>query len=139
MQATMQATTHSAPSTSVQVWSGRVISALAVLFMVFDGAIKVLQLAAAVEGSETLGYSAGQILGLGYLTLACVAIYLVPRTASLGALLLTGYLGGAIATHVRVSDPFIAPLALGVLAWLGLYLRDRRLAALVPGRTAARP
>ena len=130
MQATMQATTHSGPFSSVQVWSGRVISALAVLFMVFDGAIKVLQLAAAVEGSETLGYSAGQILGLGYLTLACVAIYLVPRTASFGALLLTGYLGGAIATHVSAGSPtgsIIFPVIIAAMFWGGLALRDARL------------
>ena len=132
MQATMQATTYSAPVSSVQVWSGRVISALAVLFMVFDGAIKVLQLAAATEGSDALGYSASQILGLGYLTLACVAIYLVPRTASLGALLLTGYLGGAIATHVSAGSPtfsIIFPVIIAAMFWGGLVLRDARLRA----------
>jgi hypothetical protein len=137
MQATMQATTHTAPSPSVQVWSGRIVSALAVLFLAFDGIIKVLQLAPAVDGSAALGYSAGTTLALGYLTLACLAAYLFPRTAPLGALLLTGYLGGAIATHVRAESPafpIIFPAIIGAMLWGGLTLRDARLRAFVTNR-----
>jgi hypothetical protein len=137
MQATIQATTHSAPATSLQVWSGRVTSTLAILFLAFDGAIKVLQLAPAVDASAALGYSASMTLAIGYLLLACLAAYSIPRTATLGALLLTGYLGGAIATHVRAESPafsLIFPLILGAMLWGGLLLRDARLRAFISNR-----
>ena len=129
MQAAMHPTTH--------VWAGRVASALAVLFLTFDGAIKVLQLAPAVEASAQLGYSAPATLGLGLLTLACLGLYLLPRTAPLGATLLTGYLGGAVATHVRLGSPpfsLVFPLLLGALLWGGLALRDARLRAILSPR-----
>jgi hypothetical protein len=80
------------------------------------------------------GYPARAILGIGILELFCVVVYLIPRTAVVGAILLTGYLGGAIATHVRVGDHFVGPLVLGLLIWAGLYLRDERLRALIPLR-----
>ncbi len=82
-----------------------------------------------------LGYPAGALFGLALLELACAAIYVVPRTSVLGAILLTGYLGGAVATHVRVGDVFVVPLVLGILVWVGLYLRETRLRALAPLRT----
>jgi hypothetical protein len=94
----------------------------------------VLQLAAAVDGSVQLGYPAHLVLGLGILELACLAIYLLPRTSFLGAVLLTGYLGGAVATHVRLGSPafsVIFPILLGALLWGGLILRDSRLRTLL--------
>jgi ABC-type uncharacterized transport system permease subunit len=137
MQATVQAATHATPVIVTRPWMGRAISGLAVLFLIFDGVIKVLQLAPAVDASAQLGYSASATFGLGVLALACLAIYALPRTAILGAVLLTGYLGGAIATHVRLGSPLfslIFPLILGAMLWGGLYLRDTRLRALVAPR-----
>jgi DoxX-like family len=119
------------------LWAGRIISGLVVLFMLFDGAIKLLRLPAAVEGTVRLGYPASVIFPLGVVVLASVILYAIPRTAILGAILLTGFLGGATATQVRVQDPwFMFPVAIGVLAWLGLYLRDSALRALIPLRRA---
>lgn len=135
MQATMQTATRTAPVPATRPWAGRIISALAVLFLLFDGVIKVLQLAPAVDASAQLGYSAGATFGLGLLVLACLAIYALPRTAILGAVLLTGYLGGAVATHLRVGSPpfpVLFPLLIGALLWGGLALRDPRLRALLP-------
>jgi hypothetical protein len=134
MQAALQTTTNAAPVSATRRWSGRIVSALAALFLIFDGGIKVMQLAAAVDGSVQLGYPAHLVLGLGILELACLAIYLLPRTAFLGAVLLTGYLGGAVATHVRIGSPVfsvIFPILIGALLWGGLALRDSRLRALL--------
>lgn len=128
------AATHATPVSPTRLWIGRAISALAVLFLLFDGALKVLQLAPAIEASAQLGFGALPTLGLGVLALACLAVYLFPRTALLGAILLTGYLGGAIATHVRLGSPLFSivfPLVLGALFWGGLALRDCRLRALL--------
>ena len=117
------------------LWGGRVISGLAVLFMAFDAAMKVLQVPAAVEGTTQLGYPAGVLVPLGIVQVACLVIYLVPRTAPLGAILWTGYLGGAIATHVRVGNPLFShilfPIYVAAFLWLGLWLRDRRVRALL--------
>lgn len=131
-------TVATAPSTSLGVspkyalWAGRVISALMVAFLLFDGAIKAMMLEPAVEGSVQLGYPESVVSWIGVALLVCTILYAVPRTAFLGAILLTGYLGGAVATQVRVEDPwFLLPAFFGVLVWLGLYLRDARLRALV--------
>ena len=113
-------------------WAGRVVSALVVAFLLFDGGIKVMMLEPAVEGSVQLGYPGGTVFGIGLALLASTALYAVPRTAFLGAILLTGYLGGAVATQVRVEDPwFVFPAFFGVLVWGGLFLRDGRVRALV--------
>ncbi len=135
MQAVTPVVTYTAPVSATRRWAGRSISALAVLFLFVDGAVKALQLAPAVEATAQLGYPERLTLGLGLLELACLAVYVLPRTAPLGALLLTGYLGGAVATHVRAgSEPFsvVFPIVLGGLLWGGLALRDRRLRALLP-------
>jgi hypothetical protein len=119
------------------IWTGRVISALAVLFLLFDSLIKVFQLPPAIEATVQLGYQENLVLGIGLLELACLAIYVVPRTSIFGAILLTGYLGGAIATHVQNgSDMFslVFPALVGGLVWAGLYVRDRHLRFLVPFR-----
>lgn len=134
MQATLRPTLNAITVSTPRRWTGRVVSALGFLFLLFDGGIKVLQLAPAVDGSVQLGYPAHLVLGLGLLELACLALYALPRTAILGALLLTGYLGGAVATHVRLGSPafsIIFPLILGAFFWGGLALRDTRLGALL--------
>lgn len=120
---------------SMLVWVGRVISALVALFMLFDAGLKILKVPAAVEGTVRLGYSDGLLLPIGLAALVCVLLYSIPQTAVIGAILLTGYFGGATATQVRVHDPwFIFPVFLGVLAWAGLYFRDGRVRGLIPLR-----
>jgi hypothetical protein len=118
-------------------WAGRILSGLAVAFLLMDGVIKVLTLPPAVEATVGLGYPAHLVLGIGVLELACLAAYALPRTAPLGAILLTGYLGGALATQVRVGAPtfsLVFPLLLGALVWGGLLLRDERVRALFQPR-----
>lgn len=129
----MEPATQSAAVSNTSLWAGRVITGLVGLFMLFDGSIKLVRLPAAVEGTVRLGYPAGVVVPLGVVVLACVILYAIPRTAILGAILLTGYLGGATATQVRVQDPwFVLPVVIGVLAWAGIYLRDSKLRALLP-------
>jgi len=124
-------------STNAQVWTGRVLSGIAVLFLTMDAAMKVMQIPAAVKGTAELGYPAGVLLPLGIIQLVCLALYLVPRTRVLGAILWTGYLGGAVATHVRVGNPLFShilfPVYVAALLWGGLYLRDARLRAILKG------
>ena len=120
------------------LWGGRLLSALPLLMLLPSAAMKFLKPPEVIEGFVRLGYPESLALGLGILELACTAVYLIPRTSVLGAILLTGYLGGATATHVRVGDPFsmfIIPVILGVMVWGGLYLRDPRLRALIPLRS----
>lgn len=130
----MGSTTQSAAVSKTALWAGRVVSAVPVLMLLMSGVMKLAKPAAVVEGFTHLGYDESLALGIGIVELVCTAIYLFPRTAVLGAILLTGYLGGATATHVRVGEAFITPVVLGVLLWLGLYLRDARIRALVPLR-----
>jgi len=118
------------------MWAGRIITGLTVLFLIFDATVKVLKLPVAVEGTVRLGYPARLVVAIGLVELICLATYLFPRTAVLGAVLLTGYLGGATATQVRLEDPwFFFPVVIGVLVWGGLFLRDERLHALIPLRS----
>ncbi|HZR57362.1 MAG TPA: DoxX family protein [Terriglobales bacterium] len=135
----MQSATQTAPVSSKILWAGRIVSGLVVLFMLFDGTIKVMRLAPAVEGTTRVGYPASVVLPLGIIVLICVALYVIPRTSVLGAILMTGYLGGAVATNVRVGNPLfgyiLAPVYVGVLLWLGLFLRDHRVRALLPLRS----
>ena len=123
-----------APISKKMLWAGRILSALPVLMLLLSGVMKLVKPALLVEEFVRLGYDGNFARGLGILELGCVVIYVIPRTSVLGAILLTGYLGGAIATHLRISDPFFAPIVLGVLVWGGLYLRDGRLRALLPLR-----
>ena len=121
-----------------QLWTGRVLSAIPVLMMVFSASMKLSHAAGFVPvWTDHLGFQESALAGVGVLELLCVAVYLVPRTSVLGAILLAAYLGGATAAHVRVGDPFLIPVVLGILAWAGLYLRDARLRALVPLRAAS--
>src|SRR5215467_7769303 len=120
-------------TSKAKLWTGRVITILTVAFLLFDTMVKVLNLPVAVEGTARLGYPARLVIYLGIVELICLAAYLYPRTAVLGAILLTGYLGGATATQVRVGDPwFIFPVVVGVLVWAGLFLRTVRLGSLLP-------
>ena len=116
-------------------WVGLVVSGLPALFLVIDGAAKLFKPAPVVEGTVRLGYAASVIVPLGIVLLLCTILYLIPRTAVLGAILLTGYLGGAVATHVRFYEglfPIIFAVTFGVLLWLGLYLRVPQLRTLIP-------
>jgi hypothetical protein len=132
----MHAATQSAPASRTMLWAGRIISALPVLLLVFSAVMKLLKPAPVVQGFARYGYPESQILLIGILELSCSIIYAIPRTSVLGAILLTGYLGGATATNVRVGDPsFYATVTLGIFVWLGLYLRDARLHALLPLRS----
>ena len=118
------------------LWTGRIVTALVFLFMLFDGGIKVLRMAPAVEGTARLGYRTSLVLPIGLVALVCTFLYAIPRTSILGAVLLTGYLGGATATQVRVQDPwFFFPVAIGVMVWVGPFLMDERLRALIPLRS----
>ena len=133
----MQADIQTAPVSKKRLWAGRIISALPALFLLMDGVMKLVKPAPVVEATVRLGYPESVILGLGIVLLACTVLYLIPTTSVLGAILLTGYLGGAVATHVRVGEglfPVLFPVMLGVLIWLGLYLRDNRLRVLIPLR-----
>jgi hypothetical protein len=96
--------------------------------------MKLVKPAPVVEGFVRLGYPESLALGIGIVELVCVVLYVIPRTSVLGAILLTGYLGGATATHLRIGEPFFAPIVLGVMVWGGLFFRDARLRALLPLR-----
>ena len=117
------------------VWVGRVISGLLSLLFVMSAVMKLKGGADVIEGMAHLGLPASLIVPLGILEISCVAIYLIPATSILGAILLTGYLGGAILAHLRVGDAFFFQIVLGVCVWLGLYLRENRLRALLPLRS----
>ncbi len=110
------------------------MSALPVLLFLFSAGMKLMKPPAVLEGFAHLGYPEKLILPLGILELACTVLYMIPRTSILGAILLTGYLGGAIATHLRMGEPFLPQFIFGVLIWGGLFLRDPRLRALIPLR-----
>ena len=122
-------------------WIGYVLSALVILFMIFDGVIKLVPLDIVTETSAAIGLptSAAFARGLGILGLVCTALYAFPKTSVLGAVLLTGYFGGAILTHVRIGSPIFSHILfgvyLGLIAWGGLYLRDERLRAIFPIRS----
>ncbi|ABF87676.1 conserved hypothetical protein [Myxococcus xanthus DK 1622] len=142
---------HAAPATRLQsgtqssskkaLWTGRVLSGIAVLFLLFDATGKLLQIPEAQQGAVELGYPVSVLFGLGIVQLACLAVYLTPRLSVLGAILWTGYLGGAVATHVRVGNPLFShmlfPVYIATLLWLGLWLRDARLRAVLPGRATS--
>jgi len=119
------------------LWSGHLVGVLPCLMMFFSSLMKFTRPEGVPEHFAELGWSLSAITAMGFLEAACTVIYLIPRTAVLGAILLTDYLGGGIAAHVRIGDPGVVlfPLILGVLLWGGIYLRDPRLRVLVPLRT----
>lgn len=116
------------------VWIGRVISVLVSLAFLVSALMKFKGGPELTEGIAHLGLPASMIVPLAILELSCVVIYLIPPTAVLGAILLTGFIGGAICTHWRVGDPFFAQILIGIAFWLGLYLREDRLKSLIPLR-----
>ena len=117
---------------NTKVWIGRFISGICILFLLFDAIMKVIKEIHAVEGSVKLGLAEHSIQDIGFVLLICTLLYAFPRTAILGAVLLTGYLGGAIAIMVRAGEPLYFALTFGLFVWLGLYLRDSRLRAFNP-------
>ncbi len=121
------------------LWAGWIITILPAGMLLFSGVMKLQKSEEVVVGTQKLGWGEDLLLGLAIIEIGCTVIYLLPPTAVLGAVLLTGYLGGAVATHMRVGDPFVPsmtiPILLGVFIWGGLYLRDPRLRALIPWRT----
>jgi hypothetical protein len=117
------------------LWAGRILGALVILFMLFDAGVKVLKLDMAVKGTAQVGYPVSTVVPIGWACLISVILYAVPQTSILGAILLTGYLGGAVATNVRISSPLgfdFLPAIIGALAWAALWLRDERLRAMIP-------
>ncbi len=118
------------------LWTGRVLSALVVLLMLFDCSLKIARAQVAVEGTVKLGYSESVVVPIGIVLLVCTILYAIPRTSVLGAVLLTGYLGGAVATNVRAGLPLagyiLSPVYVGIVAWLGLYLRSIQLRRMLP-------
>jgi hypothetical protein len=138
MQMTLDATAPLIATPNRSRWTGRVLSGIPVLFLAFDAAIKLAGVPAVAEASEKLGLPAQLAPVFALLLASCLALYLVPRTAPLGAVLLTGYLGGAVLVHVRVGDPLFShtlfPIYIGALLWAGLYIRDARVRRLIAAR-----
>ena len=119
------------------LWTGRILSGLAALFLTFDGVTKILKVAPVMEACRELGLPDAVVPGIGAVLLACTVLYVIPATSVLGLVLLTGYMGGAVATHVRMNGPVfpvVFSTLFGVVLWLGLYLREPRLRALLPLR-----
>ena len=131
---------ETAPASTPARWAGRILSGIVIVFLLFDGAIKLVPWPIVTETMEKMGYGSSDALmrGLGAVTIICTVLYAVPPTSILGAILLTGYLGGAIASHVRIDSPLFTHtlfgLYLGLMLWGGLWLRDRNLQALIPFR-----
>jgi DoxX-like family len=128
------------PASAPARWVGRILSGLVIVFLLFDGAIKLVPWPIVTETMERMGYGSSDALmrGLGAITIACTVLYAIPPTSILGAILLTGYLGGAIASHVRIDSPLFTHtlfgLYLGLMLWGGLWLRDHHLRRLIPFR-----
>ena len=131
-----QSATRPATTSKKMLWTGRVISAIPVLLMVFSAVMKLIKAAPVVQGMPRYGYPESQIVIIGVLELLSCIIYLIPSTGVLGAILMTGYLGGATATNFRIGDPYyIMTFLLGVFVWGGLFFRDARVRALIPVRS----
>lgn len=129
----MQPGTQIAKSSTSGIWAGRIISGLIVAFLVADAVPKILRVSAVVKATGQAGYPETLVAPIGITLLICVVFYVIPRTSVLGAILLTGYLGGATATMVRIQNPwFFLPVIFGMLVWAGVFLRDSRLRALIP-------
>jgi fucose permease len=126
---------ESAGTSKRMFWSGRILSSLLVAFMLFNAAFGFMKPAMVRQGFEHMGYPYGLYVALTIVMIVCTLIYAIPQTSIFGAILLTGYLGGATATHLRIGEPFYFPVVIGVLLWVGVYLRDARLRVLVPLRS----
>lgn len=133
----MQLVTSAPPVSNAMLWTGRILTALPSLFLLLDGVMKLLKTTHVIEATVKLGYPESVIFGLGVVVLISTILYLIPRTSVLGGILLTGYLGGAVASHLRAGDgpfPVLFPVIFGALIWGGLVLRDARLRSLLPLR-----
>jgi DoxX-like family len=132
----MQTVSHAQPASGAARWVGLTLSGAVIVFLLLDAAMKLVPLDVVTETSAQLGLPAHLSRPLGLITLACTLLYAIPRTSVLGAILLTAYMGGAIATHVRVGSPLLSHVLfgvyLGLMIWGGLFLRDERLRALIP-------
>jgi hypothetical protein len=130
--------TQGASISNGRLWAGRILSGLAVLLLLFDSVIHVMKIAPVIEAFAQLGFPLSVAVSLGIIELVCIALYVFPRTSVLGAILLTGYLGGAIAIQVRVGAPLVStalfPVYVALFVWGGLYLRDDRVRAMIPLR-----
>ncbi len=125
-----------APKTpTAMLWTGHILSVLPAALLLMSSVMKLTKSPEVLEGFAKMGWPENVILGLGIVELACVIFYLIPQTAVLGAILLTGYLGGAIATHLRLGEDWYFQFGFGVILWLGLYFRDARVRALIPFRS----
>ena len=131
---------ENAPVSKPALWLGRVLSGLVILFLLFDGAIKLVPWPVVTETMDRIGYGSSETLarGLGIVTIVCTVLYAIPPTSILGAILLTGYLGGAMASHLRIGSPLFSHILfgfyLGLMLWGGLWLRDKSLRASIPFR-----
>lgn len=126
-----------APVSKAALWTGRIMSGVVALALLFAGVMDLVQPPSVMKGMIQYGYPAGSVAGIGLALLAGVVLYVIPRTSVLGAIVLTGYLGGAVSTHVRAGDPvlrMLIPVVFGMLTWGGLYLRDHRLRTHLPLR-----
>jgi len=129
----MASATQIVPLSKAAIWTGRVMSALPVLMVLMSSGMKLMRLPAVVDGFHRAGIAERLIIPVGVIELICCVVYLIPRTSVLGAILMTGLLGGATITTLRIGDPtYPMPVALGMLAWGGLWMRDLRLRALIP-------
>lgn len=132
----MQTTTQTTSNIKTQIWIGRILMGLVVLFMLFDGVTHAMQIPPVMDAFKQLGYPASVALEIGIVELVCLALYIIPSTSVLGAILLTGYLGGAVATNLRIDAPLFSnilfPVYVGLFLWGGLYLCNERLRALFP-------
>jgi|SRR5215204_4098076 len=131
----MSATVETVSASKNAIVTGYILTALPAVFLLLDGVMKLFKPSFVVEGTTRLGYPETTIVPAGITLVACTILYLIPRTSVLGAILLTGYLGGAVATHVRFLEgvfPIVFPVIIGTLIWAGLYLREPRLRTLVP-------
>lgn len=136
MSSLQQTVTSDQPVSKGALWTGRVLSGLAVAFLTMDTGFKFFATNMAAEATEQLGYPGRLIPVIGWIEAILLVLYLIPRTSTFGALLWTGYLGGAVATHFRIGNPMFThqlfPIYIATLLWLGLWLRDRRLRAVLP-------
>ncbi len=133
----MQSLTQAGPVSKGRLWTGRIISAVVVLFLLFDSITKVMKVRAVMEASAQLGYPANTIFTIGIILLVCTVFYIIPQTAVLGAILLTGYLGGAVAANMRIGSAMFNtffPIVFAALAWVGIFLREPRLGTVIPLR-----
>jgi len=131
----MQPASSAHPPSKKMLWAGRIISALVVLFMLLDGGMKIMKMAPSVVATVHLGYPENLVSAIGVILVASTVLYIIPRTCMLGAILLTGYLGGAIASQLRIGEPLfnhiLFPVYFGILVWGGLFLRENRLRELI--------